>query len=214
MQLKAEFSYSEISFIELLNDHQARLIAKSKSDSFDINDIDDIEKDINDIGKILDYDPTKHSAVKEMLSYKLTNSTKIVFEEYYDDEEGKYYYIGYIPVLYNENGKYLQCVKYDWSDFHSKLLKSALNSMLIGLIVLIILNSLLMLLIYYRAISPIQKITRSILKYKNDKISSDVLENMSKIKGRNELCVLAESFSDLTSEIDRHTNIEAQRRQI
>ena len=74
------------------------------------------------------------------------------------------------------------------------------------MIVLLILNILLMLFIYLKAISPIQKVTAGVMKYKENNDMTAVSEKMSSINVHNEIGTLADSFAEFAEEIDRHTN--------
>ena len=77
---------------------------------------------------------------------------------------------------------------------------------LMGLGVLILINGLLVTYMYRKAISPVQKVTTGVRDYMKDKNSIAVSEKMSRIKTKNEIGVLAHSFSDLATEIERYTD--------
>ena len=201
MKTKTYFNYSSMSFMQLKDDKRESMICSITSDMQLYNEYDGIE-----LGTVLEYELSEHSALEKILSGELDNKDNIIYETYYDSEEKKYYYIGYSSIITIGDERYIECVEYDWSNFHSELIDSALSSMIMGFIILVIIDALLMLLIYFKAISPIQKVTGAILKYKESKSSNEVSEKMGNIKVKNEIGVLAESFSELTTEIDRHTD--------
>lgn len=154
----------------------------------------------------ISYPASKHSAVKEILKDKASGIKKTYYEVYHDPDNDKNYYIGYMP--YVKNGKVICyfCLKYDWSDFHSELIGHLEKSVLIGLSVLLVLNFLLLIYLYTKAIKPAQKVKDGVQAYMEDKDSAAVCEKMKTIRTRNEIGILAGSFSDLAMEIDRYTN--------
>ena len=157
-------------------------------------------------GNTLIYYPTsEHSAVKKILRDGVTDFDKTIYELYHDPTSGKEYYIGYIPVCLSEGERCFLCICYDWSDFYNQLLSNARNSMIAGLIVLILLNGLLTLFIYRKTILPVLKMKSGVEDYMADKDSHAVSEKMDQIRVQNEIGVLADSFSDLATEIDRYT---------
>ena len=158
------------------------------------------------VGKTFAYDASEHSAMKDILAGKLTQQSQTIYEEYYSAENGKSYYIGYTPVFVDDKIAGVVCVWYDWTDFRSKLFEHVRNSLIAELIFVVILNTLLMLFMFFTVISPLTKVKQSIQKYMSEKNSSVVVDDMNKIKIRNEVGVLADSFSGLAVEIDRYTS--------
>ena len=159
-------------------------------------------------GKLLckiSYPASEHSAVKEMLADRDSGIQKTYYEVYHDPANGKEYYIGYLPYILNGKTICYFALQYDWSEFHSELVGHMKRSILIGLFVLLVLNSLLMFYLYIKAIKPAQKVKAGVQAYMEDKNSEAVREQMSTVKTKNEIGVLAKSFSNLAVEIDRYT---------
>ena len=154
---------------------------------------------------MISYPISAHSAVKQVLKDGITDFDQTLYEIYHDPTSGTEYYIGYIPVCLSGGERCYLCIRYDWSDFHSELLSNARNSMIAGLLVLILLNGLLTLFIYRKTILPVLKMKSSVEGYMADKDSHAVSEKMNRIRVQNEIGVLADSFSDLATEIDRYT---------
>ena len=205
-----ELDYTEISLLEFLGDNKAYLYLQcdeSEPDPMSAENLESNEfvKSYVDCLNTIDYDETEHTAVKKILDGDIAEAGKTIYEVYTDPETDKDYYIGYTPVVINGEVMCYLSIKYDWSDFHSELLGKVRNSILRGFAVLVVLNILLMLFIYLMAISPLSKVKEGVMEYMNDKDSRKAEENMSSIKVRNEIGVLADSFSELATEIDRYT---------
>ena len=204
-----ETKYTSISLIDFLDEQNAYLYLKCTPDEPD--PLTDMNEDYNtaisysDCFKSISYDISKHSAVKKILSGKAFKKSQTV-DEVFNDDYGKDYYIGYTPVVINGKTICYLAIQYDWSDFHAELLSYVRNQIITGMIVLLILNILLMLFIYLKAISPIQKVTAGVMKYKENNDMTAVSEKMSSINVHNEIGTLADSFAEFAEEIDRHTN--------
>ena len=168
------------------------------------NDTYNVEKDGVEEERI-SYPASEHSAVASILKKGIDDFDKTSYEIFHDSEKGKEYYIGYIPICTKNGELCLLGICYDWSDFHSELLGNARTSMLTGLLVLLLLNGLLMLFLYRKAIAPVLKVKTGVQDYMKDKDSNAVAEKMERIHVRNEIGVLADSFTDLATEIDRYT---------
>jgi len=179
--------------IDIIDEHNSCLIMSNPDDP-------------ENIGKSIRYDASEHSADSEIFSGKKVKEDEPLYEIYYDDTNGKSYYSGYVPIIDNGEIKCYLCIQYDWSKFRSELISRSIKTIIIGFIVLVALNALLMLFIYLKAISPIQKVTSGVMEYKENNDLSVVSEKMNRIKVRNEIGVLADSFAEFAEEIDRHTN--------
>jgi serine phosphatase RsbU (regulator of sigma subunit) len=192
--------YSSMFFIDISDEHEAYLLARVNSSTpYDLE-----QPGYDDFGKMISYEASDHSAVKKILQDGL-NPGETIYEVYTDPTDGKDYYIGYILTTENGEPVCIFGIKYDWSQFHSELRANVISSMLWGLLVLIALNSLLMGFIYIRAIAPLTKVKQGVIGYMRDKDSAAVNNKMSSIKVRNEIGLLADSFSELAAEIDRYT---------
>lgn len=158
----------------------------------------------SDIQK-LEYESSGHSAIKDILDGKLSEPGTTLFEEYYDKQSGKYYYNAYTGVYIDGKPVFYICLQYNWTEFHNELFDHMRNSLIAELIIVAVLNSLLMLFMYNKAISPLSKLKQSIEKYMDDKNSVSVVDKMDRIKTRNEVGAVADRFSELAVEIDRYT---------
>ena len=180
------------------------LIVSNEHESYLVSEIgnDDLR---DSIGTTISYEATEHSAVKKILSGELSEQGQTIYEVYNDPKNGKSYYIGYTPVIMDGKVACTFCLWYDWSAFRNKLMGRVTIELVIGSLVLFALNALLMFFVYKKAISPVMKVKSGVQDYMNDKDSASVTDKMRRIKIRNEIGVLADSFSDLAVEIDRYT---------
>ncbi len=203
-----ELQYADISYMEFPGDGEVYLYLRCNADEIDPLTVDTAEEFYSDPHfaclQRIDYPSAEHAAVKEILNGKL-GPEQTVYEAWSDPKDGKDYYIGYIPVAYEGTVPCYLCVRYDWSTFNDDLVGKVIRTMIGGFLILMVLNALLILLIRKRATNPLTKVKNSMQTYMADKDSGKVHEAMGQIKCRNEIGVLADSFSDLAVEIDRYT---------
>lgn len=196
-------SVLESSDAELLKyDRRYLLILNDEHKSYLVEEIGD--EDIkSSVGHDISYEASEHSAIRDILSGKLKTPEQTIYEKYTDEANNKSYYIGY-TVINSGNTESILCLWYDWSDFRKRIIVHIILEIIIGSVVLLVLNSLLMMYIYRIAINPVIKVENGIRKYRKNKDSSLVAEAMNKIKVKNEIGVLADSFSELAGEIERY----------
>ena len=187
------YSYDDAYLIDVKDEHESYIITDAST-----------EYPFVGSDKMLTaYEASEHSAVREILSGKSAGNT--IFEKYYDKDSKKHYYIGYTPVTAEDEIVAYLCVKYDYSDFYVELKNRIINSIIISLLVLIVLDTLLMLFLYRKAIYPIGRVKESILGYMENKDGNVVSEELSRLKVKNEVGVLSDSFVQLANEMDRYT---------
>ena len=189
-----ETNYSKMMIMDILDENTAFLIAESGEN----------EETFGRCCVNIEYDASEHSAVKRILDGRLNEYGKVLYEEYYDCSSGKHYYNAYTDVIKDGSRLFTICLQYDWSEFRYNLFLHITSGLFIGLFMLILFNGLLILYIYKRAISPVVKVKNGVQRYMRDKDSEFVAAEMNRIKSRNEVGVLAESFSYMASEIDRY----------
>ena len=109
-------------------------------------------------------------------------------------------------------------VTYDISEIRSEEEKDVLNGIVLFVIFQALLALVLFLLIYFYAVRPIERIQENVLYYREKKDSRPVLENLSKIRIRNELGTLSSGISDMVVSIDQYVseirNITAEKEKI
>ncbi len=111
---------------------------------------------------------------------------------------------GCLPIYENGAARAVILVQYNCSDYAAKQTGTILTMILIGVIALLITDTLLMLFIYRRVTRPLSAVKSAVVSYKTDKDSGKTSEELQKIKARNEVGVLADSFSGMTQELDSY----------
>ena len=160
----------------------------------------------------IDFDTHLGEDFSEMLNdlkgvQKVIKSGIPVFERYDSPKDGNYYYIYISPIVDDMTGKIraLQLLIYDWSDFHSQVLKKVLWIAGISALVLTLAAVLLLFFINRSAIRPLAKVQKSVRGYMEDKDSLKVYERLKNINQRNEFGALAVDVTQMAAEIDRYT---------
>lgn len=199
-----ELHYDSIYLMEITGNDEAYIYVRSNYDSDYVYDFYNLMEDI-DCGITIEYAFSEHSAAEKIAKNGLEPGN-ILHEVFRDRAQGKDYYIGYLPITVTGTKQCLLCIRYDWTEFYSQLMSKVMVSMLVGAAVLLSLNGLLMFIIYIKALSPLSKVTSGVKEYMNDKDSKTVNEKMSAITARNEVGVLAESFSEMATEILTRVN--------
>ncbi len=82
LKTKTYFNYSSMSFMQLKDDKRESIICSITSDMQLYNEYDGIE-----LGTVLEYELSEHSALEKILSGELDNKDNIIYETYYDSEE-------------------------------------------------------------------------------------------------------------------------------
>ncbi len=155
-------------------------------------------------------DPHRGEDVSEMLNempgVKKMMNGESGFHRFDSPKDGEYYYLYMEPV--KENGKVVAALilAYNWSDFHSNLIKKQLLIAVISGLILLGAAVLLLYFINRSAIRPLGRIQQGVRSYMQNKNSEEVAERMDQIKQKNEFGVLADDVSQLAEEIDRYTD--------
>ena len=138
---------------------------------------------------------------------RLRNSTEketfgeTVFDTVFDDGMQL---LSYTPIYSEGKLKDVLVLRNDCDDYVSLLWNNLLTMLLWGVISLLITDALIVLFVYRKAIRPLATVKKAVLDYKSDKDSAKAAEKMQKIKVRNEIGVLADSFSEMTGELDSY----------
>ena len=75
----------------------------------------------------------------------------------------------------------------------------------VGLIVVVVVNILLVIFIYFNVAAPLRKVNDGVREYMEKKDSNAALLSMAAVRSRNEVGRLADSFSEMSREIERYT---------
>lgn len=164
-------------------------------------------KNANDVsstlGEKLEISLDDHPAIKQLLD---GDYNELAFEIAPAEwETGGNYYIGYLPIVSNNEIKAVIAIDYNWDDFRSTLINQMwfmAGLMLAGML----LCCLLMLIFVNRiAIKPLSNVQKTVRQYMNDKDSDAAQELLKKIKAHNEIGVLADDVGALAKEITQYT---------
>ena len=154
----------------------------------------------------IEYPIEEHPAVDEILNDRNGDGyNDVVFEIASVDHNGKEYYIGYMPVVVNDEICCTICISFDFSPFRSNFMPYIGRMFFIGTAIILVFAALLLLFLHRSAISPIKKIQSSVRRYILDKNSEVVTNEMSQITSENEFGALSGDISELVQEIDRYT---------
>ncbi len=152
------------------------------------------------LGQQKDVSPSRHPAIKKILSGVYTPSEYEVFKA----SEGVSLYIGYATIEVGMTQKCAVCVEYDWTSFNKSFTENLVMMLMICLAILILLVVLLLSFLRKRVITPITEMQKCVRQYMATKNSSDVIENMKKVTANNELKLFADDLSELSNEIDNY----------
>ena len=108
------------------------------------------------------------------------------------------------PLFENGSPRAVLILRYNCSDYLTRQMDTVKMMVVTGVISLLITDILLMLFLFRKAIMPLSAVKRAVVAYKTDKDSKKASAEMQKIKSRNELGVLADSFSEMTGELDSY----------
>ncbi|MBR4554238.1 MAG: serine/threonine-protein phosphatase [Ruminococcus sp.] len=159
-------------------------------------------EEVYDIGDRLDIDLDDHPVLKNMVG---SSSDKVVFEKTTDFMGEGSRYIGYKPIVTDGKVRAVLGVSYNWKEFSQIMTSTVRITLIFGIGSMVLLLISVLVLLFFKAVSPIAKIQGIVRNYKNDKNSSEIAAKMSMIRSRNELGMLSEDISDMVREIDYYT---------
>ncbi len=206
--LVRKFHYADISYLDFPNDREAYIYLTCSQTEPDGSAAENQQEfyavSWTECFTSAAYLAAEHTAVKQLLAEGPVPG-KTLYEEWTDPQDGRSYCVGYIPIDYDGEISCYARIRYDWTDFLRGLNRSITVTVLWAAVLLAVLNGILLLLIRKRATQPLARVTDSILAYMEDKDSGRAREAMKSIRCKNEIGVLADSFSAMTGEIDRYT---------
>ena len=137
----------------------------------------------NNIDDSWEFDIDKHPAVQKLRS---GDYNKAAFELAPSDWAGDgYYYIGYMPMIYNNEIKAVFAIDYNWEGFHTQLSNEIRIVIGIMFLAMVISCALLMLVINRIAIKPLSTVQHTVRNYIKDKDSSVAEKQLEKVKSTN-----------------------------
>ncbi len=128
---------------------------------------------------------------------------EMMYFELTDDQETKV--VAAAPVFLNGELRYVVCLEYSWEVFADILNQNLRSMALWGGVSLLIVNALLILFIYFKAVRPMVQVNSGIHEYMETKDGAAAVQSMSRIREKNEVGRLADSIAAMAVEIDRST---------
>ena len=128
---------------------------------------------------------------------------EMMYFELTDDQETKV--VATAPVFLNGELRYVVCLEYSWEVFADILNQNLRSMALWGGVSLLIVNALLILFIYFKAVRPMVQVNSGIHEYMETKDGAAAVQSMSRIREKNEVGRLADSIAAMAVEIDRST---------
>ncbi len=127
------------------------------------------------------------------------------FQQLHVRDYDTFYYMAYKPIIVDGAIKYILAIECDWSDFARILNRNLMQILLLGVAVMLVTSGLIMLFIFRKAVKPLVEVNDGVREYIESKDSEAAVRRMLGIKARNEVGRLADSFSEMSTEIDRYT---------
>lgn len=128
---------------------------------------------------------------------------EMMYFELTDDQETKV--VAAAPVFLNGELRYVVCLEYSWEVFADILNQNLRSMALWGGVSLLIVNMLLILFIYFKAVRPMVQVNSGIHEYMETKDSAAAVRSMANVREKNEVGRLADSIAAMAVEIDRST---------
>ena len=127
------------------------------------------------------------------------------FQQLHVRDYDTFYYMAYKPIIVDGTLKYILAIECDWTNFARILNRNLMQILLLGVAVMLVTSGLIMLFIFRKAVKPLVEVNDGVREYIESKDSDAAVRRMSGIKARNEVGRLADSFSEMSTEIDRYT---------
>ena len=125
----------------------------------------------------------------------------IIYYELTENHETKV--VTTAPVFLDGTLRYVVCLEYGWTAFADILNQNLRSIALWGVVSLLIVNVLLILFIYFKAVRPMVQVNSGIHAYMETKDSAAAVQSMGRIRQKNEVGRLADSIAAMAVEIDR-----------
>ena len=191
-------SYQSAFFIGLTDSDMGLVLCEYKED--------DSEKQFGDKYEI---DKSQHPALEKLQGG--TSSIEFEMSENFPDKSN--YYLAFKPIV--AGGKTIAAIgiAYNWDDLKNTLTSSLATAYLLGIGGIVAATVIILIIFYRRAVRPVTRIQKALVRYTGDKDSAKIVSDMLGIRERNEIGYLADVISDMSLEIDRYTkeNLKVQK---
>ena len=194
---KQENDYDDLFCIDISEKNRG-FVLYSYSGKVSIDDVGENRV----LGQKKEIDLDDHPALRKLVN---GDETGIVFERVKDFPVDGDHYVGYMPLMENGKVRAVIGISYNWSEFRNVLRGKLRRMAAAGLGSVVLIAAVLMLFMYRRVIKPLTKVQKGVREYMADKDSEKAAEQMSGIKEKNEVGVLAEDIAEMTLEMERYT---------
>ena len=192
-------SYQSAFFIGLTDSDMGLVLCEYKEDGSE-----------KQFGERYEIDKSEHPAIEKLQS---GNDGKIEFEMSQDFPNKANYYLAFKPIV--AGGKTVAAIgiAYNWDDLKKTLNSSLIMAYLLGIGGIVVAIVVILIIFYRRAVRPVTRIQKALVRYTEDKDSAKIVSEMLGIKENNELGYLADVISDMSLEIDRYNkeNLRVQK---
>ena len=192
-------SYPRAFFIGLTDDDMGLVLCDYKEDGGE-----------KQFGEKYAIEASDHPAIKKLLDSK-NGSIEFEMSENFPDKAN--YYLAFKPIV--ADGKTIAAIgiAYNWDDLKKTLNSSLVIAYLLGIGGIVAATVIILVIFYRRAVRPVTRIQKALVRYTGDKDSAKIVSDMLGISERNEIGYLADVISDMSLEIDRYTkeNLKVQK---
>ncbi len=127
-----------------------------------------------------------------------------VMRESYQLAESEMYADRYESFSITDDYNLFVGLTYKLSDVYGAIRKNTLNQSICMILLLVIFSAICIRLIFYYVITPLKKVQMSVENYEGNKDAKEVEQRLSQIKLRNEIGLLAKSFSHMVQNLDEY----------
>ena len=192
-------SYPRAFFIGLTDEDMGLVLCDYKEDGGE-----------KQFGEKYAIEASDHPAIKKLLDSK-NGSIEFEMSENFPDKST--YYLAFKPIV--AGGKTIAAIgiAYNWDDLKKTLTSSLATAYLLGIGGIVAATIIILIIFYRRAVRPVTRIQKALVRYTGDKDSAKIVSDMLGIRERNEIGYLADAISDMSLEIDRYTkeNLKVQK---
>ena len=192
-------SYPRAFFIGLTDEDMGLVLCDYKEDGGE-----------KQFGEKYAIEASDHPAIKKLLDSK-NGSIEFEMSENFPDKSN--YYLAFKPIV--AGGKTIAAIgiAYNWDDLKNTLTSSLATAYLLGIGGIVAATIIILIIFYRRAVRPVTRIQKALVRYTGDKDSAKIVSDMLGIRERNEIGYLADAISDMSLEIDRYTkeNLKVQK---
>ena len=192
-------SYPRAFFIGLTDEDMGLVLCDYKEDGGE-----------KQFGEKYAIEASDHPAIKKLLDSK-NGSIEFEMSENFPDKSN--YYLAFKPIV--AGGKTIAAIgiAYNWDDLKNTLTSSLATAYLLGIGGIVAATVIILVIFYRRAVRPVTRIQKALVRYTGDKDSAKIVSDMLGIRERNEIGYLADAISDMSLEIDRYNkeNLKVQK---